>query len=532
MPAFDEAFANMFRAAGEAQQRGAEIASRKKREAWEAEDRVYQTSERQRIADARASLENTISGLTGGAQQDFAAAGYTPQQVATGLAAQGGPKQFATQVAKYQNDVDSSDLADAGVAARVAQGLPAQGPKIEPAGMKAPRKSEIAAARAKYALAMGQDPGAALADQDKAAGEERMKDWFGQFSHLSNEGLLKHPVLEGMLNGNNGVRGAVGLAKDGKTFIVSDYDGSGTAEPMTRAELMEAAYQKFLESEGRIPESAALGINRDQRRRTRNREDVRDTNDGQKLAFDMNMGNKRYALSERELAETIRHRNAALGLQRESMNRNHPVMSPEDRAALMKIEEAWYGATDPKAKAELDRQYQMVLSRASLNMGKPMGLPSMRGGRPVGEVKEADVLKYMERLAVEPGNEGKTTGELREIAVGLLSGGGGSGDRFSAAWGPQAAAPAAAPASAPAAAPVFRAPAPQGLPSNQNPNSWLYRGGSAAQVAPQGRGDSLYEIYRRRNEGLPPGVESSGMGYTYGGRAYMNREEAIRAAGY
>lgn len=438
MPAFDEAFANMFRAAGEAQQRGAEIASRKKREAWEAEDRVYQTSERQRIADARANMENTISGLDGGAQRDFAAAGYTPQQIATGLAVQGGPKQFAEQVARYQNDFDSSDLADAGAAARVAQGLPMKGGPISPAAVKAPRKSEIAAARAKYALAMGQDPGAALADQDKAAGEERMKDWFGQFSHLSNEGLLKHPMLEGMLNGNQGVRGAVGLAEDGKTFIISDYNGSGTAESFTRAELMEAAYQKFLESEGRIPESAALGINRDQRRRTRNREDVRDTNDGTKLAYDMNMGNKRYGLAEEELRETLKYRNASLGLQRESMNRIHPVMSPEDRAALLKIESAWYEATDPKAKAELERQYQMVLSRASMNMGKPLGLPTGRAGRQVGEVKEADVLKYIELLGREPGNEGKTAGQLREIAVGILAGGGGAGDRFSAAWNEQA----------------------------------------------------------------------------------------------
>jgi hypothetical protein len=525
MPAFDEAFANMFRAAGEAQQRGAEIASRKKREAWEAEDRVYQTSERQRIADARANMENTISGLDGGAQRDFAAAGYTPQQIATGLAMQGGPKQFAEQVARYQNDFDSSDLADAGAAARVAQGLPMQGGPISPAAVKAPRKSEIAA---------GQDPGAALADQDKAAGEERMKDWFGQFSHLSNEGLLKHPMLEGMLNGNQGVRGAVGLAKDGKTFIISDYNGSGTAESFTRAELMEAAYQKFLESEGRIPESAALGINRDQRRRTRNREDVRDTNDGTKLAYDMNMGNKRYGLAEEELRETLKYRNASLGLQRESMNRIHPVMSPEDRAALLKVESAWYEATDPKAKAELERQYQMVLSRASMNMGKPLGLPNGRAGRMAGDVKPADVVKFIEQLKNDPGNEGKTSTELYQIALATLSGGPAE-NPYAAAWGPNA--PAAAPTKPQAAtqpsAPLFRAPAPQGMPSNQNPNSWLYRGGAdAVQPQPQGRGDSLYEMYQNRDQGLPAGVRTSGIGYIVNGKAYFSREDALRAAGY
>jgi len=281
---------------------------------WAREDRAYRDSERKRVSDARSALENTISGMDTSSQRDIAAAGYTPDQIATGIAAQGGAKQFAEQAARYQNDFDSSDLADSGAAARAAQGLPIKGPGVNPATVKAPRKSELAGARARYALAMGQDPGAALADQEKAQGEERMKDWFAQFSHLSPKGLLEHPMLAGMLNGNPAVRGAVGLAKDGKTFIVADYNGSGTAEEFSRDELMQAAYQKFLESEGRVPESIALGLGRTDRKRARNREDVQDANKGQELAYGMNMGNRRFDLSEREFVANNAYRNRALGL--------------------------------------------------------------------------------------------------------------------------------------------------------------------------------------------------------------------------
>lgn len=58
MPAFDEAFANMFRAAGEAQQRGADIADRKRRAAWEQEDRARQNAERTRVDQAFRDYES------------------------------------------------------------------------------------------------------------------------------------------------------------------------------------------------------------------------------------------------------------------------------------------------------------------------------------------------------------------------------------------------------------------------------------------------------------------------------------------
>ena len=428
MPAFDEAFNAAYNTQLRANQQAAERKEREARAAWEREDRAYRDSERKRIGDARATLENTISGMGAGAQADIGAAGYTPDQIATGMRVQGGAKPFAEQVAKYQGDFDSSDLQSGGAGARVASGLPLQGGKIDPSSVKAPRKSELAGARARYALAMGQDPGAALADQEKAQSEERMKDWFAQFSHLSPGGLLEHPMLAGMLNGNTQVRGAVGLAKDGKTFIVADYNGSGTAEEFSRDELMQAAYQRFLESEGRVPESIALGLGRTDRKRARNREDAQDSNKGQELAFGINLGNKKYALAEREFDANNAYRNSALGLQREGlklrrdeMNRTHPVMSPEDRGSLLKIEEAWYSAKDPVAKAELGRQYQMTLSRAALGMGKVLGLPNDRAAQKPLTIEDAAPL--IDRLQADPAHKGKNVFELYRMVQAEMGGG-------------------------------------------------------------------------------------------------------------
>lgn len=538
MPAFDEAFANMFRAAGEAQQRGADIADRKRRAAWEQEDRAYRDSERKRVGDARSALENAISGMDASSQRDIGAAGYTPDQISTGIAAQGGAKQFAEQVARYQNDFDSSDLADSGAAARAAQGLPIKGPGVSPATVKAPRKSELAGARARYALAMGQDPGAALADQDKAQSEERMKDWFSQFSHLSPKGLLEHPMLAGMLNGNSAVRGAVGLAKDGKTFIVADYNGSGTAEEFTRDELMQAAYQKFLESEGRVPESIALGLGRTDRKRARNREDVQDANKGQELAYGMNIGNKRFDLSEREFYANQNYRDRALslqgqelGLRRDALNLQHPTLSKEDRDALSKIYEAHAAATDPVARAALERQHNMIVQRAALGMGRVPGLLGS-GARPPAEYKAADAIKLAEMLSADPANKGKSQQELFEMARQTLSNQGSGGwENPYGQPGPQQ--PAAAKPAQPAqpARSLFNG-APTQQPAAPGPGSWLYRGGSAPQVVPQGRGDSLIEMYQAREAALPPGVTTSGLGYMVNGRAYFSRDDALRAAGY
>lgn len=417
MPAFDEAFNAAYNTQLRANQLAAERKEREERAAWEREDRAYRDSERKRIGDARSALENTIAGMDTSSQRDIGALGYTPDQIATGIAAQGGARAFADQVARYQNDFDSSDLATGGAGERAAAGLPLQGSKVNPAAVRAPRKSELARARAKYALAMGQDPGAALADQDAAVTQERMRDWFGQFSHLSNEGLMKHPMLRGMLNDNGAVRGAVGLSPDGKNFVVADYDGSGKAEYLSRDELMQAAYQKFLESEGRVPESIALGVGRSDRRRARNREDVRDTNEGRKLAFDMNTGNRKLGLAEQELADNRDFRSQSLGLQREGVNlrrteldRTHPTMSQADREALMNIERTWYSETDPAKKQALERQYQMVTSRAALNMGKVLGLPGARSAADV-KVHDGGIIQRGGQL-FSPGPDGKYS-ELR-----------------------------------------------------------------------------------------------------------------------
>lgn len=389
------------------------------RDAWEREDRAYRDSERKRVADARFSLENTISGMSGGSQAEIAASGYTPEQIATGMQARGGARQFAEQVAKYQGDFDSSDLQSGGAGERVAAGLPLQGARVDPSTVKAPRKSELAGARAKYALAMGQDPGAALADQDAALTQERMKDWFSQFEKLSNEKLLEHPALAAMLNGNAAVRGAVGLRSDGKTYTISDYNGSGRSEDFTRDELMQAAYQRFLESEGHIPESIALGIGRTDRKRTRNREDVRDTNEGQKLAFDMNLGNAKFGLAQEELRDNRNFRNQSLGLQREGLGLRRREMDSQDWVPI--------GATgDDRGLTFFNRRTAAVESRQlpQGQSGKDL-FARITGNRGAKPIDEQTVMGYVEQLRADPNHQGKNVFELRQMVLDSLQGGAG-----------------------------------------------------------------------------------------------------------
>lgn len=421
-------------------QQNIENARQQERDALEREDRAYRDSERRRVADARAALENTISGMGAGAQADIGAAGYTPGQIATGIRAQGGAKPFAEQVAKYQGDFDSSDLQSGGAGARVAAGLPLQGGKIDPSSVKAPRKSELAGARAKYALAMGQDPGSALADQDAALTQERMKEWFGQFQGLSNEKLLSHPTLAGMLNGNAAVRGAVGWDPETKQYVVADYEGSGVAERLSRDELMQAAYQKFLESEGRVPESIALGIGRTDRKRARSREDVQDNNKGQEQAFGMNLGNKKYALAEREFIANNAYRNSALNLQGEGLNLRKREMESQDWSPI--------GATgDDKALTFFNRRTGAVESRPLPTGQSAKDLFSrITGNRGQKPLTIEDAMPLIEQLKTDPAHGGKNVFELFRMVQAEL-GGGAPTDGFKV---PGSAAPVAKPAGLPA----------------------------------------------------------------------------------
>jgi hypothetical protein len=75
-----------------------------------------------------------------------------------------------------------------------------------------------------------------------------------------------------------------------------------------------------------------------------------------------------------------------------NMPRNVP---PELMKKLSDIEQEFISTDDPKVKAQLERQYQMVLSQAGAAIGKPMGLPSRtdRTPPPMSPKDEAQALK-------------------------------------------------------------------------------------------------------------------------------------------
>lgn len=80
-------------------------------------------------------------------------------------------------------------------------------------------------------------------------------------------------------------------------------------------------------------------------------------------------------LADNELrAEQIAAARAARAAAGANRNREIP---PEILRELSALEQQYIGA-DPKARPAIERQYQMVLSRAGAAVGKPLGLPSPR----------------------------------------------------------------------------------------------------------------------------------------------------------
>lgn len=117
----------------------------------------------------------------------------------------------------------------------------------------------------------------------------------------------------------------------------------------------------------------------------------------------VNEGNKR-KLEGYKFEETSRHnianeelRGEQLGLIRDqrravgaSRSREVP---PEILKELSNLEQMYIQA-EPKARPEIERQYQMVLSRAGAAVGKPMGLPNARPPAPEPKVNpDGSVVK-------------------------------------------------------------------------------------------------------------------------------------------
>ncbi len=74
-------------------------------------------------------------------------------------------------------------------------------------------------------------------------------------------------------------------------------------------------------------------------------------------------------------------------------------ISPETRAKLRDLEQAFVNAKTPTEKMDIHRQYQMVMSQAGFEIGKPLGLPSMKPERQDFPMKDklAEARQLMER---------------------------------------------------------------------------------------------------------------------------------------
>lgn len=237
MPAFDEAFANMFRAAGEAQQRGAEIADRKKRRAWEEEDRAARAAKQSKIDEAFSRMRGlSTTGVVEQGAGDLTAGGI--QQVMD--SGYGGTTGVA---AAQELGVDSYREAQRGLRAPAAApdsaaqsvGLAQNGPQLGLAQngprTRAARKSEIYGAlmdvathredAGGYAAALTQREGAL--DDELIAGVKLPKIGTPEFSAMTDSLVTKlnaeHKTVTFGEPDKNGMRQVAIVTKTGKALF-------------------------------------------------------------------------------------------------------------------------------------------------------------------------------------------------------------------------------------------------------------------------------------------------------------------------
>lgn len=113
-----------------------------------------------------------------------------------------------------------------------------------------------------------------------------------------------------------------------------------------------------------------------------------------------------------------------MGLRREGLQlqRAHAPrqVSPETLRRMGEVEQEFFDAKgDASGEAAARHKYQVLLSRAGVELGRPMGLPDPRGGA----LKESDVLALVQALQADPRHEGKNVLELRRMAIEELGGG-------------------------------------------------------------------------------------------------------------
>jgi hypothetical protein len=158
-----------------------------------------------------------------------------------------------------------------------------------------------------------------LGAQGKALDKkDRLKKFMSEFSSLKDEELVNHPRLRSLLNDNPKMKGSVGYDPKSKKFIVTDYEGSGSAESMSRADIMDAAMQLFDESEGEYGAAVERGVARGNRTYQRSREGMADNLNATRTAHGMNVADEQLGIARGQLGISQQR----LGIDKQNADRS------------------------------------------------------------------------------------------------------------------------------------------------------------------------------------------------------------------
>lgn len=455
--------------------------------AWQRTMRERQKADWNREDAAVAGLANVQAGVSKDEQGRVAGTyGMTPQQIA----AAGGATGLRTKLASYDAP-DSYDLQDAS----------APKPAMNAAGLKvaAAKKSDVYGAMGEVALARRDMTGFGnmYAQRENALDDEVMSaarppkpgtpEWEAWQQKLGERYKGHKQVTLGQPD-KNGIRQMSYEAMDGTT--VFSKMSPAEQEIMARAEaLMERNPTKAIQLMATVDQNLAAAIARDNDITMKG---LTAGNDAAYRSTGLNDQRKHHADQIALGYDKLRSEERQRASDRAA---NHPTLDPESQQQLLDIQGKIATAQDPRERARLERQYQMVVTRAALKMGKVAPLPS---NAPKPDIPMTELMPFIEDLRRQPEHKKKTLAELRNIAMETLQGGG--GDDLASLWtSPQAA----------AAKPVPAKPASAGLPAPSR---------SAQEV----RGGSPIETINTRG----------GTYYRWNGQPYPSEAAAREARGF
>jgi hypothetical protein len=350
---------------------------------------------------------------------------------------------------------------------------------------------------------------------------------FKRLQDLDDEALAN--VFEKQSKDGSGFNGMLTFSPERNEFLFTSKIPGIPSQVLSRAELMQQMMGLWEAGNGDYAKGLDIMVKGAQTRRDlENQQYTRAAGVAQGNA-DLHYKGRKATLDEREFDSNSAYRTGMLGLQRDRFEREK------------------YQLINPSMQYKRGPKGELIPVITGLRLGQTSGayepvaqeLSNAPGLIPPEVFNPTRYAKTAESMVGQPtgrvGPDRKPVMHTMESATQTLM------DQAAASYSPvpdsglpagrvmPGQGPAAPATRAPAQAPATRAPAPQAVPSSQNPNSWLYRPGGSAP-AQQGQPMSLVDLYRQRQYGLPEGVSTSGLGYTVDGRAYFDREEAIRAA--